>query len=164
MKRSLLNHCDVPSKHQKGVRFETFDFCEWDIAASQPASPTSEPASQPATPSTHRSPPPATPTSLMPDGYIHLGDDMMLDVAEFLGCLKVHLRHYVVKNNHYIPIRTGIAISPNHWQVLSDSISTLILESPHACLMIELKLFFSVTGTSVSFNICSTTTQKRVCS
>ncbi|GBL79967.1 hypothetical protein AVEN_29000-1 [Araneus ventricosus] len=94
---------------------------------------------------------PATPTSLMPDGYIHLGDDMMLGVAEFLDCLKVNLRHYVVKNNQYIPTRTGIAISPYHWQVLSDSISTLSLESPHACLMIERKLFLSVTDTSVVF-------------
>ncbi|GBL82040.1 hypothetical protein AVEN_50609-1 [Araneus ventricosus] len=140
MKRSLLNHCDVPSKHQKGVCFETFDFCEGEFAASQPATRTSEPASQP-----------ATRTSLMPDGYIHLGEDMMLGVAEFLGCLKVHLRHYVVKNNQYIPTRTGIAISPYHWQVLSDSISTLNLESPHACLMIERKLFLSVTDTSVVF-------------
>ncbi|GBO32476.1 hypothetical protein AVEN_54900-1 [Araneus ventricosus] len=107
MKRSLLNHCDVPSKHQKGVCFETLDFCEWDFAASQLATPPSQPA---------------TPTSLMPDGYIHLGDDMMLELE-----------------------------SPYYWQVLSDSISTLNLESPHACLMIELKLFLSVTDTSVVF-------------
>ncbi|GBM55297.1 hypothetical protein AVEN_63576-1 [Araneus ventricosus] len=69
MKRSLLNHCDVPSKHQKGVCFETFDFCEWDFAASQPTTPPSQPA---------------TPTSLMPDGCIHLGDDMMLAIREVL--------------------------------------------------------------------------------
>ncbi|GBN96249.1 hypothetical protein AVEN_38656-1 [Araneus ventricosus] len=104
---------------------QTFDFCAvqgWDFAA--------------------------TPT---PDEYIHLGDDMMLGVAELLGYLKVHLRHYVVKNNQYIPTRTGIAISPYHWQVLSDSISTLNIESPHACLMNERKLFLSVTDTSVVF-------------
>ncbi|GBM39891.1 hypothetical protein AVEN_250213-1 [Araneus ventricosus] len=133
MKRSLMNHCDVPSKHQKGVCYEdqTFEFCAaqgWEFAAS----------------------PPATSTSLMPDGYIHLGDDMMLVVAEFLGYLKVHLRHYVVKNYQYIPTRTGIAISPYHWQVLSDSI-TLNVESPHACLMIERKLFLSVSDTNVVF-------------
>ncbi|GBN71520.1 hypothetical protein AVEN_259255-1 [Araneus ventricosus] len=113
------------------------------------------------TPHHRRSPPhqsqspptsqPATPTSLMPDGYIHLGDDMMPGIAVFLVCLKVHLRHYVVKNNQYIPTRTGISISPYHWQVLSDSISTLNLESPHACLMIERKLLLSVTDTSVVF-------------
>ncbi|GBM89996.1 hypothetical protein AVEN_43445-1 [Araneus ventricosus] len=101
----------------------------------------------------------------MPDGYINLGGDMMLGVPEFLCYLKVHLRHYVVKNNQYIPTRTGIAISPYHWQMLSDSISTMNLESPHACLMIERKLFLSVTDTSVVFQyVCSTTTLKQVCS
>ncbi|GBM88048.1 hypothetical protein AVEN_215117-1 [Araneus ventricosus] len=118
---------------------------------SQPATPTSQPtaehaptAPQPATPTPNASP-------QMPDGYIHLVGDMILGVAEFLGCLKVHLRHCVVKNNQYIPTRTGIAISPYHWQVLPDSISTLNLESPHACLTIERKLFLSVTHTSVVF-------------
>ncbi|GBN55095.1 hypothetical protein AVEN_25258-1 [Araneus ventricosus] len=147
MKLSLLNHCDVPSKHQKGVCFETFDFSEWDFAASQPATSPSQTATRTSEPASQ----PATRTLLMPDGYIHLGDDMMLGVAELLGCLKVHLRHYVVKNNQYIPTRTGIAISPYHWQVLSDSISTLNLESLHACLMTERKLFLSVTDTSVAF-------------
>ncbi|GBN31387.1 hypothetical protein AVEN_34774-1 [Araneus ventricosus] len=87
----------------------------------------------------------------MPSGYINLVGDMMLGVPEFLGYLKEHLRHCVVKNNQYIPTRSGIVISPYHWQVFSDSISTMILESPHACLMIERKLFLSVTDPSVVF-------------
>ncbi|GBN99283.1 hypothetical protein AVEN_156151-1 [Araneus ventricosus] len=73
----------------------------------------------------------------MPDRYIHLGGDMMLGVAKFLGYLKVHSRLYVMKNNQYIPTGTGIAISPCHLQVLPGSILTLNLESPHASMMIE---------------------------
>ncbi|GBN27371.1 hypothetical protein AVEN_80267-1 [Araneus ventricosus] len=93
MKHSLLNHCDVPSKHQKGLCFEdqTFDFCAaqgWDFAASSP----------PATPTAPLIAPLSTPPQIS-DGYIHLGDDMMPGVAEFLVYLKVHLRHYVVNNN-----------------------------------------------------------------
>ncbi|GBM50967.1 hypothetical protein AVEN_114618-1 [Araneus ventricosus] len=118
MKCSLLNHYDVPSKHQRELCFEdqTFDFCAgqgWEFVAK----PTSQDATSP----------PATPTAppQMPDGYIHLGDDMILGVAEFLGYLKVHLLHNVAKNKQYIPTRTGTAISPFHWQVLSDIISRL---------------------------------------
>ncbi|CAL1268473.1 unnamed protein product [Larinioides sclopetarius] len=116
-----------------------------------PATPETPMPATPAGVSTPRAP--ATPTSSpqMPDGYVHLGGDMLLGVTEFLGYLRVHLRQYVVKNNQYIPTKTGITLSPYHWQVLSDSISTLNLESPNASLIIERKLILSTTDTCVVF-------------
>ncbi|GBN41882.1 hypothetical protein AVEN_198614-1 [Araneus ventricosus] len=74
----------------------------WDFAWTAATSPPATPTLQPTTATPHHAtatPQHATPTPppQMPDGYIHLGGDMLLGVAEFLGYLKVHLRHYVVK-------------------------------------------------------------------